>query len=267
MTSLHEQFVALHQGPSPLLLANAWDAASARLWQEAGATAIATTSAAVAWSRGYADGGALPPEVLLDSLRDVVRVTSVPVTADVEDGYGDDPESVALFIAEVAATGAVGINLEDGGASPEQLAAKIRAIRARLSGTPLFINARTDVYLRGLATGDAAIAMTIERLRLYSEAGADGGFVPGLASIEAAAQIATQVQPLALNVMAMPSLPPIAALHEVGVRRISCGPALFKLAFAVGQEAARAFLDGIPGPMYKSTLDYDALNGLFTASR
>ena len=168
MTSLHEQFVALHQGPSPLLLANAWDAASARLWQEAGAKAIATTSAAVAWARGYADGGALPREVLLDSLRDVVRVTSVPVTADVEDGYGDDPESVASFIAEVAATGAVGINLEDGGAAPEQLAAKIRAIRARLSGTPLFINARTDVYLRGMATGDAAIAMTIERLRLYS---------------------------------------------------------------------------------------------------
>ena len=267
MTSrLHEQFVALHHGASPLLLTNAWDAASARLWQEIGATAVATSSAAVAWSRGYADGGALPREALLDSLSDVVRVTSVPVTIDLEDGYSEDPQAVAGLVERVVAAGAVGINIEDGEAPPEQLAAKIRAIRAQLAGKPLFVNARTDVYLRGLAKDEAAIAMTIARLRLYADAGADGGFAPGLADVEAAAQICAGM-PLALNVMTTPNLPPIAALHAAGVKRVSCGPALFKVAFANGQDAARSFLGGDIAPLFAATLDYGMLNGLFAAPK
>lgn len=260
--SLHARFVALHHGAAPLLLTNAWDAASARLWQELGATAIATSSAAVAWSRGHADGGALPRADLLDALRGIVRVTSVPVTVDLEDGYGDDPGAVAALVAEVVEAGAVGINLEDGEDAPERLVAKIRAIRARLAGTPLFINARTDVYLRGFATGEAAISATVERLAMYREAGADGGFVPGLADAEAAAAIAARV-PLALNVMTVPGLPPIAALQAAGVRRISTGPALFKVAFGAAQDAARAFLGGDPAPLHRSTLDYGAMNALF----
>lgn len=264
-TVLHARFVALHLDAKPLLLPNAWDAASARLWQEAGAPAIATSSAAVAWSRGYADGSVLPRGDLIDSLRGIVRVASVPVTADVEDGYSDDAEAVAALVAEVLDAGAVGINLEDGAGPPEVLATKIRAIRTRLSGAPLFINARTDVYLQGLASGEAAIAMTIERLRLYAQAGADGGFVPGLADAAAAARIVADVPTLALNVMAMPGLPSIAALQAAGVSRVSCGPALFKLAYATAQEAARAFLGGDPAPMYRSTLDYAALNAMFAA--
>lgn len=260
--TLHERFVALHHDAAPLLLTNAWDAASARLWQELGASAVATSSAAVAWSRGHADGGALPRADLLDSLRGIVRVTSVPVTVDIEDGYSDDPEQVAALVSDVVATGAVGINLEDGAASPDLLAAKIGAIRVHLAGTPLFINARTDVYLRGLATGDAAVATTIERLAMYADAGADGGFVPGLADTDAAASI-TAAMPLLLNVMTLPGLPPIAALHAAGVRRISTGPALFKVAFGAAHDAARAFLAGDPSQLFRSTLDYDALNGLF----
>ncbi len=259
---LHLRFRGLHAGPKPLLLVNAWDAASARLWQELGAPAIATSSAAVAWSRGHADGGALPRASLLDSLHDIVRVLAVPVTVDVEDGYGDDPAAVAELVAEIAVIGAVGINLEDGVGPPQRLAAKIRAIRSRLAGAPLFVNARTDVYLRGLASGDAAIAMATERLRAYADAGADGGFVPGLADVAAAARISAAV-PLALNVMTTPGLPAIADLHAAGVRRISTGPALFKVGYGAARDAARGFLDGDPAMLLAATMDYATMNRMF----
>ena len=262
--SLHDRFVALHHTDTPLLLSNAWDAASARLWQELGATAVATSSAAVAWSRGHADGGALPRAELLDSLRAIVRVTSVPVSIGIEDGYSDDPDAVAALVAEVVAAGAVGINLEDGEGTPELLAAKIAAIRGRLAGSAVFINARTDVYLRGLAAGDAAVDETIARLALYGKASADGGFVPGLADVDAARAIAARVD-VALNVMAIPGLPPIAALHAAGVRRISTGPALFKLAYGAANDAARAFLGGDQAPLHRPTLDYNAMNAMFAA--
>lgn len=260
--TMHARFHALHSNNTPLLLPNAWDAASARLWQEAGASAVATSSAAVAWARGYADGGALPREELLSSLRDIARLVSIPLSADIEDGYDDDPEAVAALAADIIDSGAVGINIEDGAGTPELLAEKIRAIRARLGDAPLFINARTDVYLAGLAQGDAAVAMTIERLRLYRAAGADGGFVPGLADVEAARRIADAV-PLAVNVMAMPGLPPVAAFADAGVRRISLGPALFKTAYGHADRAARAFLGGDLAPSFEVSLDYEAMNRMF----
>lgn len=262
--TLHARFVALHDTGTPLLLPNAWDAASARLWQSLGAAAVATSSAALAWSCGHADGGALPRQVLLDACRAILRVASLPVSIDVEDGYSDDPKAVAALVRDVVATGAVGINLEDGGGSPELLAAKIRAIRAALDGTPLFINARTDVYLRGLARGREAVAMTIERLSRYREAGADGGFVPGLVSADEAAAIAAAV-PLALNLMALPSLPPVNVLAQAGVRRISSGPGLFDAAFGAGRDAARAFLGGDLAAGGGGRLDYAAMNALFAA--
>ena len=264
LDAMHACFNTLHDQDTPLLLPNAWDAASARLLQECGASAVATSSAAVAWARGYADGGALPREELLSSLRSVTRVVSIPLSADIEDGYGDDPEAVAALAADIVDAGAVGINIEDGAGTPDLLAAKIRAIRARLGDTPLFINARTDVYLAGLAHGDAAVAMTIERLRLYRDAGADGGFVAGLADADAAHRIADAV-PLAVNLMAMPGLPPVAALADAGIRRISLGPALFKLAYAHADRAARAFLGGDLAPSFEVSLDYEAMNRMFVA--
>lgn len=263
MTSpLHARFIALHEAAKPLLLVNAWDAASARLWQELGASAVATTSAAVAWSRGHADGGALPRRDLLDSVQGIVRVTSVPISVDIEDGYSDDPHDVAGLAAELAAMGVVGINLEDGAGEPALLAAKIRAIRERLGDTPLFVNARTDVYLRGLASGPAAVAQTIERLSRYREAGADGGFVPGLAALDDIGTISRAV-PITLNLMAVPGLPPAAALRAAGIRRISTGPGLFKAAFAAGRQAAEACLRGEFEPIFASTLDYATMNRMF----
>lgn len=259
---MHATFAALHTADRPLLLPNAWDAASARLWQEAGATAVATSSAALAWSRGYADGGVLPRAVLLDALRGILRVVSVPVTADIEEGYSDDPDEVAALVAEIVTAGIVGINLEDGGGTPGSLVAKIKAIRTRLDDAPLFINARTDVYLRGMAGGEDAVAMAIERLRLYADAGADGGFVPGLTSASDAGAIAAKV-PLAINVMAMPGLASPGALAAAGVRRISAATWLFKRAYGAGLRATRDYLLGDFEACFDNTLDYDALNRMF----
>lgn len=259
--TLHARFLALHRQPRPLLLANAWDAASARLWQEAGAPAIATASAAVSWARGYPDGGALPRRALLDSLRDIVRVTSVPITVDLEDGYSDDADAVADLVAEVVGLGAVGINLEDGAADPERLVAKIDAVRRRLGGTPVFINARTDVYLRGMTAGQAAMQETVSRLMRYGAAGADGGFVPGLTALPDMADISAAV-PVALNIMALPGLPSPATLAGAGVRRISTGPGLFKAAYAAGRDSASTFLQGELAPMFERTLDYSEMNRL-----
>jgi 2-methylisocitrate lyase-like PEP mutase family enzyme len=259
----HAHFSALHRSGSPLLLPNAWDAASARLWQEAGAAAVATSSAAVAWSLGYADEGALPRAELLGLLRNIVRVTSLPITLDIEDGYSGDPRQVAQLAAEVAAAGAIGINIEDGDKAPELLVAKLRAIREALGGTPLFINARCDIYVRGLAAGGEAVSMSIERLNAYRAAGADGGFLPGLCSAEEAAAIASAV-PLAINLMAMPGLPTLEALAAAGVRRISAGPALFKCAYGAGEAAVRAYLAGDFAPAFAQALDYGRMNRLFS---
>src|ERR1700704_6256515 len=150
-------FRSLHQGPALLLLPNAWDAVTARLIESLGAKAIATTSAGLAWSRGYPDGNALPDDQLIAATRDIARVIRVPLTVDIEAGYSDDPAAVARLVARVLALGAVGINIEDGAGSPDLLSKKIVAIRDHIahSGDDLFINARTDVYLRGVARGEA----------------------------------------------------------------------------------------------------------------
>jgi 2-methylisocitrate lyase-like PEP mutase family enzyme len=263
---MHARFLALHRAESPLLIANAWDAASASLWRHAGATAIATSSAALDWACGYADGGALPREALLQKVHDIVRVAAVPVSIDVEDGYSNDPQAVAALVREVAGIGAVGINLEDGGGEPDLLVAKIEAIRAALGDTPLFINARTDVYLRGMAAGEAAVNMTVERLARFARAGADGAFVPGIVATDEIAAVASRTT-LPLNVMTVPGLAPLAELQQAGVRRISVGPALFQHAFAAGLQATRQFLAGDIARGLGTAMPYAELNALFAPKR
>src|SRR5437879_451967 len=148
---------------------------------DAGAKAVATSSAAVAWSHGYPDGDALPLPLLLATISAVARVVSAPVTADIEGGYTDDLGQLGETIKAVIGAGAVGINLEDGRRDPDLHARKIEAARkaADATGVPLFINARTDVYLKGLAEGEAAYAETVRRAERYRAAGASGIFVPG----------------------------------------------------------------------------------------
>lgn len=266
--TLHTTFHNLHaaSNTTPLIIPNAWDAASAALFERAGASAIATSSAALAWSLGYADGGALPRGELIAAIARIQRVIRVPLTVDLEDGYSDAPASVAALVAEVAALGVAGINVEDGAQPPEVLAEKIAASRRALGSTPLFINARTDVYLRGMAHGTAATAMTLARATLYHAAGADGLFVPGMSSAEDTASIASQTA-LPLNLMLLPHMPAIQSLYTAGARRFTAGPANFQSAYGHAQKLAHALLvDHSVTGLFDNALAYDTMNAAFTTA-
>jgi len=237
------EFQALHQKP-PLVLPNAWDAGSAKAIEAAGAQAIATTSAGVAWAAGTADAGGLTRSDAFEALRRIVAAVSVPVTADIESGYGGSPAEVAATVAEVIAIGAVGINLEDSAnralidpaAQAERIAAALEAAIA--AGIELCINARIDTYF----FGDPA--ETVERAAAYTEAGADVVFVPGLLDPVAIRQLVAAIS-LPLNLMVGPGAPTVAELVELGVARISVGPAITARAYALaGAAAAELLTDG-----------------------
>ena len=259
-----ETFHALHR-TGLLLLANAWDAGSARLIESLGARAIATTSAAVAWANGYADGDLLPVDELVATVIRIARVVAVPLTVDVEGGYADAPAAVAETVARVIGAGAVGINIEDGTRPADLLCAKIEAARdaAARAGVALFINARTDVYLRGLVDEPARVDEVLTRAARYHAAGADGLFVPLLAESAAINAIAVGAG-MPLNIMAIPELSSAAELEALGVRRLSAGPGVATRALSAARQAAEAFLrDGtLPG----AALGSGEINGLFANS-
>lgn len=226
-----------------LILPNAWDAGSARVIETLGARAVATSSAAVCWAHGYADGHHLPVDFLVATVREITRVVSIPVTCDFEGGYADDPGQVAENVARVIDAGAVGINIEDGREPPERLAAKIAAVReaAARAGVDLFVNARTDVFLKGLAEGEAAVAETLRRAALYRNAGADGLFAPFVVEEAHIAAIAGGCG-LPLNVMARPGLPAAARLEALGARRLSSATGLARAALQALKTATTAWL-------------------------
>ncbi len=248
-----------------LLLPNAWDAGSARYFESLGAKAIATTSAGVAWSRGYPDGGALPPELQLATAREIARVIRVPLSVDLEGGYSDDPAAVAQLVARLLEIGVVGINLEDGAASPELLCAKIEAVKkaAAQRGIDLFVNARTDVYLRDLAPTETAVAEVLRRAELYRAAGCDGIFVPGLSGEAAIEAIAAAVAPLPLNLLLGPGLAPVEVLRRQGVKRLSAGSAIAGAALGHAGQLASDFLAGSSEQMFATAAAYGATNQLF----
>ena len=249
-----------------LVLPNAWDAGSARVIEECGAAAIATTSSGVAWARGYPDGNALPTRVLLAAVAEIARVIRVPLTADVEAGYSDDPRAVAETVAAVLGAGAVGINLEDGAGTPDLLCAKIEAVKtaAVRAGVDVFVNARTDVFLKQLAPPERAVEATLERARRYREAGCDGVFVPALHEPAAIRVVVAGVAPLPLNVMAYPGLPNAAGLRELGVRRLSAGAAVASAALGRARSRAAAFLaDGVSEALFDESVEYGPTNSLF----
>jgi 2-methylisocitrate lyase-like PEP mutase family enzyme len=262
--SPHAVFKALHHQDQPLLLANAWDAGSAKLFEQAGAPAIGTSSAGMAWSLGYADGGALPVAELTAAVLRLLRVVQVPLTVDIEDGYSSEPAAVAQLAHSLVQAGVVGINLEDGSGPPERLVAKIKHIRQTLAGAPLFINARCDVVVRGLAPQAEAVGHIVQRLRSYEAAGADGGFVPGLCALADVQAVVAQ-QPMPLNLMLVPSLPDVAALQAAGVRRISVGSSPFYVAYAAATAGVQSALAGDLALLRKGGLDYRATNALFSA--
>jgi 2-methylisocitrate lyase-like PEP mutase family enzyme len=258
-------FRTLHEGPGLLMLPNAWDAGSARMIESLGAKAIATTSAGLAWSRGYPDGNALPGDHLLAAARDIVRAIRVPLSVDIEAGYSDDTRAVARLALDILHVGAVGINIEDGVDSADVLCKKIEAIRESVahSGVDLFVNARTDVYLRGIASGDAAAEEVIDRAARYQASGCDGLFVPGLSEAGAMAAIVAAIGPMPLNIMAMPGLPSVDALQQYGIRRLSAGSAIAQAALNCTRRLAAGFLAGAMSEMFGATEEYGTLNRLF----
>lgn len=260
-----EAFRRLHAGATPLLLPNAWDAASAKVIEACGAAAIATTSAGLAWAHGWPDGDALPLPVLAAAVAEIARVVAVPVSADVEGGYSGEPRRVGEVVAAVLDAGAVGINLEDGATSPELLCAKIEAARAAATraGIALFVNARADVYLRRLVPPEEAETETLRRAGLYRAAGADGLFVPFVTDPAAIRRIAAAID-LPLNVLVVPKLPPVAELAELGVRRVSAGAGIAKTAYGHAKRAATLFLaEGRYEAMFELGADPAGLNRLF----
>jgi 2-methylisocitrate lyase-like PEP mutase family enzyme len=188
----------------------------------------------------------------------------VPLTVDLEDGYSDDAQLVASLVVQVAEMGVAGINLEDGAQAPSLLADKIAATRQALGSTHLFINARTDVYLRGLATGDAAISMALDRAAQYQTAGADGLFVPGMSSMQDTARVAGHTS-LPVNLMLLPGMPAIPDLFAAGARRFTAGPANFQGAYGQARKLAQALVveHSIDG-LFANAVGYDTMNALFT---
>jgi 2-methylisocitrate lyase-like PEP mutase family enzyme len=268
-----DTFHQLHAGPDPLVLVNAWDAASARIVERAGATAIGTTSAGMAWSLGYADGERMPASELLAACARICRVARVPVSVDIESGFGDNTQAVVDLARTLIDMGAAGINIEDGTrpgtrelAPAEVLCERIAAIR-KLDAR-FFINARTDAYFVPWDDPAARFAEAKRRARLYEAAGANGIFVPGMASLEEIAGLASAVR-LPVNVYAgYAGAPSAGELARAGARRISlgCGPLQSALGL-VQRIATEAFAHGRFAAMGEGMLSVGELNGLFPATR
>jgi len=252
-------FEALHAGPDVLVLPNAWDAGSARVTEIAGAKAIATSSAAVAWAHGYPDGEALPFDILLNLVREIARVVSIPITADIEAGYAGE-ESVADNVEYLIDAGATGINIEDGTGSSDALCDKIANIKEK-HGSEVWVNARTDVYLHNLAEGEAAYEETLKRARRYLDAGADSIFIPMAAGDELLARFVKAI-PAPLNVLAWPGVSPTAKLKEIGIRRLSAGSGIAKTSLGHIYGLTQAFLaEGRSEPLTGPLAIPGGLNG------
>jgi 2-methylisocitrate lyase-like PEP mutase family enzyme len=258
MTSIQDKataFHALHHG-SVLTLPNAWDVASARIVEEAGAAAVATTSAGVAWSLGAPDGDRLGRDLAVELIARIAAAVSVPVTADIESGFADTPAGVGETIRRVIDAGAVGVNLEDGNLSPDEHARRVAAARqaADAAGVALYVNARTDVFLRGLGEPAGRLKNAVERAAAYLAAGADGIFVPGVVDPETVKTLVAEID-APLNVMAGAGAPAVPELAALGVAQISVGPSLAEAAYAVARRSAVELL---------TTGTYDALAGALT---
>ncbi|ANZ38210.1 3-methyl-2-oxobutanoate hydroxymethyltransferase [Lentzea guizhouensis] len=262
-TDRTQHFHTLHQQP-PLVLPNAWDVASALIVEAAGARAVATTSAGVAWSLGAPDGDRLDRDLAVGLVARIARAVKVPVTADIEAGFGANADEVRQTLEAVAAAGASGVNIEDGhGGSVREVAEQSERLRAAREGAPeIYLNARIDVYLRGVGDPAGRLDETLKRAEAYLAAGASGIFVPGVTDLATVAELAKNV-PAPLNVLAGPGAPTTAELGQAGAARISVGTALASAAYAVVKRAAEEILSAGTYESTKDGLGYGELNELF----
>ena len=268
MTALGEKartFHALHGGPHILVLLNAWDAASARIFELAGAPAIATTSSGVAGSLGFPDGQHVSRDLVIEAVARITRVVDVPVSVDIEAGYGATVEEVRQTARAVIDAGGVGVNIEDEMKDPGLLAERIAGIRdvAASKGVPLFVNARTDVYLRTKGDPAGLLDEAVRRLRTYASAGADGLFAPGLGDAPTIARLAAAVD-RPLNIMAGDGVPPANDLERLGVRRVSMGGGPMRATLALARRIAHELLrEGTYSGFLADTISHAEVEGMF----
>lgn len=226
---LAEDFRRLHRAPPILLLPNAWDPMSARIFEAAGFAAVATTSGGLAWALGYPDGEQAPWAEVVAATRRIVEAVRVPLTADIETGYGATAEEVAHNVADIVRAGAVGVNLEDGTPQPERpvrtvedAAARIRAARAAADaeGVPIVINARIDLYLKHVGDEATRFGETVRRAEAYLAAGADCIFLFGIPDVELIGKLAAAIK-APVNVVGRAGMPGLKKLQAAGVARVS----------------------------------------------
>jgi 2-methylisocitrate lyase-like PEP mutase family enzyme len=273
---LARQFLELHRGPKILVLPNAWDVSSARIFEDAGFPAIGTTSAGVAFSLGYPDGQKIPRGEMLAVVRRIAEAVEVPVTADVEAGFGSTPEEVADTAREVIAAGAVGMNLEDGVEGKPDLLADVNLQKeiilavlgvAAASRVPFVLNARTDIFLHGIGPAETRLARTIERLNAYRAGGAQSLFAPGVKDKETITQLARGVTG-PLNILATVGTPPTAELEQLGVARVSVGSGPMRATLGFLDRMARQLREeGVFTLMTEGALPYADANRLVQPKR
>jgi len=271
-----ETFRKLHDGSKLLVLPNAWDVASARLYEAAGFCAIATTSAGVAWTLGYPDGENISRQTMLEAVHRIAGRVCLPVTADMVAGFGPTPEDTAETVQGVIAAGAVGLNLEDGTGDPHNPLVevplhveKIRAAReaATAAGVPVVVNARTDVFLAAVGEPGTRLDHAVRRANADRDAGADCLFVPGVQDSETIGHLARSITG-PLNILARAGIPPLSELARLGVARVSVGSGPMLAALGrLRRIAGELLATGTFVAMTEDAISYAEMNELLKATR
>lgn len=270
-----EELRKLHHGPKILVLPNAWDVASARVLEELGYPAIATSSAGVAFCLGYPDGQRISRSEMLDMVGRVARAVRVPVTADMEAGYGTSVEDMAETAKALVDAGAVGLNLEDVTGDTEgsqvelglqvEKIARIREVAAS-RGVPVVINARTDIYLMPIGPEATRFERTVERLRAYRKAGADCLFAPGLVERGVIEKLVKAVA-APLNILVSTGCPPLGELEKIGVARASLGSGVMRATLGLVRRVGKELLEnGTSAALFDGAIPFAEVNRLLARS-
>jgi len=264
-----ERFRKMHGGPRILALPNAWDVASARILEEARYPAIATSSAGIAFSLGHPDGQRVSRDQMLEVVGQISHAVRVPVTADMEAGYGTTVKDMEETAKAVIAAGAIGMNLEDVTADDESShvdlamqVEKIRAIRdtAASLGVPLVLNARTDTYLKPIGEAATRFERTVERLRAYRKAGADCVFAPGVSDRDTIVELVKAIA-APLNILISSGCPSLAELEEMGVARVSAGSAVMRATLGLVRRIGKELMEtGTYDSLFDGAIPFADLN-------
>lgn len=265
-----ERLRGLHGGPRILVMCNVWDGASARIVEEAGFPALATTSGGIANMLGYPDGEKVSREEMAAAVAIVTRAVRVPVTADLEAGYGKTPESAAETVRGALEAGAVGMNLEDAIEERDlfEIPLQVERIRAAREAAdqldvPFVINARTDVYLASIGEPAERFAHAVRRANAYREAGADCLFVPGVTDAGVIAQLVKEIRG-PINILAVAASPAIGELERLGVRRVSVGSGPMRATMTLMRTIAREVAEkGTYDSFTQGVVSYAEANRLF----